>query len=341
MKEQVAVVGVDLAKNVFQVCAASAKGERLYNRKLTRKKLLSFFANLPSCLVGMEACSSSHYWAREIEKLGHIVRLIPPQYVKPYVKTNKNDATDADAICEAVTRPSMRFVTIKSADQQALLLLHKDRKGLVKERTAIASRLRATMSEFGVIAPVGMQKLRAWLQTHYGAYQDQLPVIIQRHVVRMVERLSRIDCQVKEIELEITENVLDKDLSQRLQEVPGIGPLTASAIVASVKDGKAFKNGRQFSAWLGLVPRQHSSGGKQRLLGISKRGDSYLRTLFIHGARAVVKHMNPKRSLTPWLRQLMGRCHKNIVIVAVANKLARIAWALMSKGERYQEIRAA
>ncbi|MBE8715932.1 IS110 family RNA-guided transposase [Cellvibrio polysaccharolyticus] len=337
MSEHVAVIGVDLAKNVFQVCAASGSGKRLINKKITRAKLLDFFVNLPPCLVGMEACSSAHHWARQIQKLGHHVKLIPPQFVKPYVKSNKNDAADADAICEAVTRPTMRFVAIKSEEQQALLLLHRDRKGLVGERSAIANRLRASLAEFGLIVPVGIHKLRAWLQQDYGAYEETLPVMMRLHAQRLAGRLRQIDQHIDEIEHEIKRYNPDIELTKRLQEVPGIGPLTASALVATIKDGSSFKSGREFSAWLGLVPRQHSSGGKDRLLGISKRGDTYLRTLFIHGARAVIKHMNPRRSMTPWIAELMRRRHRNVVIVALANKLARIAWALMSKGKSYDE----
>jgi transposase len=337
MNEHIAVVGVDLAKNVFQICGASHSGKRLLNKKISRAKLLSFFANLPCCLVGMEACSSAHYWAREIRKLGHDVKLIPPQFVKPYVKSNKNDAADADAICEAVTRPTMRFVTIKSEEQQALLLLHRDRKGLVGERSAIANRLRASLAEFGLIIPVGMHKLQAWLRHDYGSYENLLPVMMRLHLQRLASRLAQVDRQIREIEQAIKQYNPDIEMTKRLQEVPGIGPLTASALVATIKDGSSFKSGREFAAWLGLVPRQHSSGGKDRLLGISKRGDTYLRTLFIHGARAVLKHMNPKRAMTPWLKELIGRRHRNVVIVALANKLSRIAWALMSKGERYEE----
>ncbi len=337
MNEDIAVVGVDLAKNIFQICAASNSGKRLFNKKLSRTKLLSFFANLPCCLVGMEACSSAHYWAREIRKLGHDVRLIPPQFVKPYVKSNKNDAADADAICEAVTRPTMRFVDIKSEEQQALLLLHRDRKGLVGERSAIANRLRASLAEFGLIIPVGMHKLKAWLQQEYGTCEEMLPVMMRLHLQRLAGRLKQVDTQINEIEQAIKCYNPDIEMTRRLQEVPGIGPLTASALVATIRDGGSFKSGREFAAWLGLVPRQHSSGGKDRLLGISKRGDTYLRTLFIHGARAVIKHMNPKRPLTSWLKGLMVRRHRNVVIVALANKLSRIAWALMSKGNRYDE----
>lgn len=337
MDKVISVLGIDLAKNVFQICAANAKGERIYNRQVSRAKLLSTLANIPPCLVGMEACSSSHYWAREIEALGHRVKLMPPQYVKPYVKTNKNDASDADAICEAVTRPNMRFVAIKSPEQQALILLHRDRKGLVKERTALVNRFRAVLSEFGVIAPTGLNCLRAWLSKEYGTVEHKLPALIRRHLIGMIARLRETDTQILALEKEIHSSTTDSDLCKALREVPGIGPLTASAIVASVGDVKAFQSGRKFAAWLGLVPKQHSSGGKNNLLGISKRGDNYLRSMLIHGARAIIRHLNPKQSMTPWLKDMLCRRHKNVVIVALANKLARVAWALLCKGTRYQE----
>lgn len=337
MKHEIAVIGIDLAKSIFQVCAATTDGKRVFNRQIRRHELLPMLANLPVCLIGMEACSSSHYWAREIRKLGHDVKLMPPQYVKPYVKTNKSDNADADAICEAVTRPNMRFVAIKSPDQQALLLLHRDRKGQVRDRTALANRLRATLGEFGIIVPVGLNRLREWLVTEYGQHQDSLPDLMQSHVARMSSRLSTLDAQIKELEREINAYALDSELCRTLQEVPGIGPLTASAIVACAGDVRTFSNGRQFAAWLGLVPRQHSSGGKRQLLGISKRGDTYLRSMLIHGARAIVRTLNPKRSATLWLEGLLRRRHKNVVVVAMANKLARIAWALLAKGGRYHE----
>lgn len=337
MDKVISVIGIDLAKHVFQVCAANKRGQRLFNRAVSRAKLLPMLANIPKCVVGMEACSSSHYWAREIELLGHEVKLMPPQYVKPYVKTNKNDATDADAICEAVCRPSMRFVAVKSVEQQALMLLHRDRRGLVRDRTALVNRLRATMGEFGVIAPAGLHKFRAWLKDEYGAVESRLPELMRRHVHVMVLRLRETDEHIALLESEIHGNASSTDDCKRLREVPGIGPLTASALVASLGDIKSFSNGRAFAAWLGLVPKQHSSGGKNKLQGISKRGDGYLRSMLIHGARAVIRHLNPNRAVSNWLRDLLCRRHKNVVIVALANKLARTVWALLSKGTRYQE----
>ena len=335
--ETVTTIGIDLAKNVFQVCGMSRSGKVLFNKKLKRNRVLDFCCQLPNCLIGMEACASSHFWARELSKQGHEVKLMAPQYVKPYVKTNKNDAADAQAICEAVSRPSMRFVGIKTEAQQTLLLLHRDRSGLIRDRTSVINRLRASMAEFGVIAPQGIKKLRHWFCGEYGAVENNLSPLMQQQVERLLSRLYYLDEEISRIEQDIQIVSSDDDGFQRLKEIPGIGELTASALVATVGDAKSFKNGRQFAAWLGLVPRQHSSGGKQQLHGISKRGDVYLRTLLIHGARAMVRHMSPKRAISVWIANLLSRCHKNKVIVAVANKIARIVWVLLAKKERYVE----
>ena len=335
--ETVTTIGIDLAKNVFQVCGMSRSGKVLFNKKLRRNRVLNFCCQLPNCLIGMEACASSHFWARELSKQGHEVKLMAPQYVKPYVKTNKNDAADAQAICEAVSRPSMRFVGIKTEAQQTLLLLHRDRSGLIRDRTSVINRLRASMAEFGVIAPQGIKKLRHWFCEEYGAVEINLSPLMQQQVKRLLSRLYYLDEEINRIEQDIQIVSSDDDSFQRLKEIPGIGELTASALVATVGDAKSFKNGRQFAAWLGLVPRQHSSGGKQQLHGISKRGDVYLRTLLIHGARAMVRHMSPKRAVSVWIANLLSRCHKNKVIVAVANKIARIVWVLLARKERYVE----
>lgn len=332
------VVGIDLAKSVFHIHGADAGGKVCVKRKLNRSSVLKYFATLKPCLIGMEACGGSHYWARELVKLGHEVRLIPPQYVKPYVKTNKSDAIDAEAICEAVTRPTMRYVDIKSEDQQAILLIHRDREGLVKDRTALINRIRATLSEFGIAVPAGPRNLHKWFEQRYQEAESRLPAITRQQVHRMMERLNYIESEIADLDRQIALQGQQDEAVQRLEEIPGVGRLTASALVATVGRAQSFKSGRQFSAWLGLVPRQHSTGGKPRLIGISKRGDAYLRRMLIHGARAVLRHMNPKRPVTPWLRQLQSRCHRNVVIVALANKLARIVWALLTKNERYQEV---
>ncbi len=335
--DNISVVGIDLAKNVFQIHGVDRKGKVVVRKMLRRAKFLGFFVNIPRCIIGMEACSSAHYWARELEKLGHTVKLMAPQYVKPYVKSNKNDANDAEAICEAVTRPNMRFVTVKNEEQQAVLLVHRERDGIVKERTSLINRIRATLAEFGIAIPVGPRRLHSWFAEDFSSAESMLPNLMVHHVQRMKQRLNQLESDLDVLEKEITLSSKSNALCQRLEAVPGIGRLTASALVASIGDGKEFKSGRQLSAWLGLVPKQSSSGGKPRLLGISKRGDGYLRRLFIHGARAVIRHMNPNRKITVWLRDLECRAHKNVVIVALANKLARIAWSMLANGTDYDE----
>lgn len=333
-------VGIDLAKNVFQLHGADAQGRPVLRKALPRIKLLDFFAKLPPCLVGMEACSTAHYWARELMAFGHEVKLMPPQYVKPYVKTNKNDAADAEAICEALLRPTMRFVEVKTPDQQVLLLIHREREGAVKDRTALINRLRATLGEFGIAIPVGPQRMQRWFRDEYGVVEVRLPELLRRHISGMRQRLGSLEESLASLDAEIDQCSRNSEACKRLETVPGIGRLTASALVASIGDGRTFNSGRQLAAWLGLVPKQYSSGGRQRLQGISKRGDAYLRRMLIHGTRAVIRHMNPKRTTTAWLTKLSARAHKNIVIVALANKLARIAWALLSKGECYKEVSA-
>lgn len=334
---EICAVGIDLAKNVFQVHGADKHGRPALKRTFSRSKVLVFFSKLPPCLIGMEACSSSHHWARELLALGHEVKLMPPQYVKPYVKTNKNDAADAEAICEALVRPTMRFVEIKSPDQQVLLLIHRERDGAIKERTALINRLRATLAEFGFSIPIGPSRMQHWFRNEYGSVEHRCSELLKRHVIKMRQRLESLEQHIASLDNEINQSSRDSEACTRLETVPGIGRLTASALVASVGEGRTFKSGRQFAAWLGLVPKQHSSGGKQRLQGISKRGDGYLRRMLIHGARAVIRHMNPKRNTTAWLMSLSARAHKNVVIVAMANKLARIAWALLRKGGSYRQ----
>lgn len=284
----------------------------------------------------MEACGGSHYWARELRRLGHEVRLMPPQYVKPYVKTNKNDEADAEAIAEAVTRPNMRFVDVKSVEQQAILLVHRERDGLVKERTSLINRLRATLSEFGIVIPTGRSRLKAWFKEQYADYEPRLPEILKTHIHQMVNRWQQKEDQIAGLESVLDGQRRQSEPCQRLIEVSGIGKLTSSALVATVGKAQSFHSGRQLSAWLGIVPRQNSSGGKQVLQGISKRGDTYLRRLFIHGARAVLRHLKPSHPWFEWIKALECRMHRNKVIVAIANKLVRVAWALLHKGTRYQ-----
>lgn len=307
------------------------------HKKLSRNKLLEFLAQLPACLIGMEACSGAHYWGREIRRLGHEVRLIPPQYVKPYVKTNKNDYNDAEAICEAVSRPQMRFVSIKSIEHQDIQSVHRVREHLVKERTALVNQVRGLLSEYGLIVGQGVHTLRRALPRLLEDAENGLTALGRELFLGLYERLVDLDKRMAEHEAKISEVFATHPLCQRLAKVEGIGPLTATAMVAGVADPTAFKNGRQLAAWLGLVPRQHSSGGKTVLLGISKRGDRYLRTLLVHGARAVLYRVEGKEDArSRWLQGLKHRRGINRACVALANKNARILWALMARGDTYR-----
>lgn len=328
---KIRTVGMDLAKQVFQVHGVDAQGEAVLRKKLERSKVLEFFVNLPPCLIGMEACGSAHYWARKLQAMGHVVKLIAPQFVKPYVKTNKNDAADAEAICEAVTRPNMRFVPIKTDEQQAILSVHRVRQSFVRARTAQANQIRGLLAEFGLVIPQGIAYIARRLPQLME--QPELPDSFRVLLQRLYAHLKELDKQVDELEVTIAHWHRESELSRKLAEVPGIGPITATALVASVGDAKNFKNGRQLAAWLGLVPRQHSSGGKSVLLGISKRGDTYLRTLLIHGARAVIRHAQNKPAIG-WLGRLLDRRNKNIAAVALANKNARIVWALLTHSDQ-------
>ena len=295
-----------------------------------------FFANLPACLIGMEACGSAHHWARKLEAMGHTVRLMAPQFVKPYVKTNKNDMADAETICEAVSRPNMRFVPIKDVEQQVVLAVHRVRQGMVKARTAQANQIRGLLSEFGLIIPQGIAYIGKRVPALIDEAGDALPWAFRALVQRMLDHLNELDRQVGELELQIKTWHRSSELSLKLEKIPGIGPITASALVASVGNAKNFKNGRQLAAWLGLVPRQHSTGGKSHLLEISKRGDCYLRTLLIHGARAVIRHAENKITTNGWLKNILTRRNKNIATVALANKNARILWALLAHDREFR-----
>ncbi len=281
---QVTTVGIDLAKNVFQIHGVDECGKTVLRKTLKRSHVAAFFANLPPCLIGMEACASAHHWARQLGVLGHRVRLIAPQFVKPYVKSNKNDAADAEAICEAVSRQSMRFVPVKTVEQQSALALHRARQAFVKARTAQANKIRGLLGEYGVIVPQGIAYVTQRVPQLIDDATNELPGVFVQLIARLLEHLRELNRQVEEIEQQIRAWHRSSDLSRRLEKVPGIGVLTASALAATVGNARAFTNGRQMAAWLGLVPRQHSSGGKQKLLGMSKRGDAYLRTLLIHGA---------------------------------------------------------
>jgi transposase len=330
-------VGIDLAKVVFQVHGIDVRGKVGLRKQLRRSQVLAFFAQLPRCLIGMEACAGAHFWARKLTQLGHTVKLIAPQFVKPYVKTNKNDAADAEAICEAVGRPNMRFVPIKNTAQQALLGLHRARQGFVIARTAQANQIRGLLTEFGLVMPVGIRSIGRKLPEFLEDAENGLLGMSRALFARLFEHFRALDRQVDELEREINAWHREDTASQRLQAIPGIGPLTASALSASVSDAKVFKNGRQFAAWLGLVPRQNSSGGKTSLLSISKRGDTYLRTLLIHGARSVLLHLKRRPDLAEgWLARVAARRNSNIAAVALANKNARTVWALLAHGRDYQ-----
>ena len=333
---KITTIGIDLAKNVFQVHGADGRGKSVLKKALKRAQMLPFFANLTPCLIGMEACGSAHYWARKLEALGHTVKLMAPQFVKPYVKTNKNDAADAEAICEAVTRPTMRFVPIKNGEQQAVLALHRARQGFVKARTAQANQIRGLLAEYGIVIPQGISHIARQLPEILEDGENGLPGAFRQLIDRLGEHLKALDRQVDELEAQIQVWHRANPASLKLAKIPGVGPLTASAMVATVGDATNFSNGRQLTAWIGMVPRQHSSGGKQTLQGISKRGDSYLRTLLIHGARAVIRLAKNKPGYGgSWLAGILQRRHKNVAAVALASKNARIAWALLAKDREY------
>lgn len=329
-------IGVDLAKNVFQVHGIDPHGKALLRKPLKRAEMLNFFANLDPCTVGMEACGSAHYWARKLEGLGHTVKLMAPQFVKPYVKGNKNDAADAEAICEAVQRPHMHFVPIKNTEQQAVLALHRARAAFVKARTAQVNQIRGLLGEFGIALPQGRTKLPERLGLVLEDTGNDLPETMRALIDRLRQHLHALDREATALEKVIQTWHRREPASRKLAAIPGVGPLTASALVASVGDARNFKNGRQLAAWLGLVPRQHSSGGKPRLLGISKRGDAYLRTLLIHGARAVIRQAQRHGREDGWLAHLMARRHKNVAAVALANKNARTIWALLAHDSAYR-----
>ncbi len=332
----ISVLGVDLAKSLFQLHGVNDTGKVVMRRKVTRAKLRETVMQLEPCLIAMEACSSAHYWARAFEEVGHEVRLISPQFVKPYVKSNKNDAADAEAICEAAGRPTMRFVAIKQMEQQDIQSLHRARSLLVKQRPAVANQIRGLMGEYGVVVPQGINTLRKRIPEKLEDAQNDLSVIAREVIQSLYEQLCWFDERVGVFDRRIAQVVRDTPACQRLVAIPGVGPMTATALFSAVNHAKEFHNGRHLAAWLGLVPRQHSSGGKQTLLGISKRGDRHLRTLSIHGARAVIfRKKNDEGKEARWLRELIARRGINRATVALANKIARRAWVVLNKGESY------
>jgi transposase len=332
---QVSTIGIDLAKNVFQVHGVDAIGKVTITKKLRRSQVLALFDRFPRCLIGMEACATSHHWARELRALGHDVRLMPASYVKAYVKRNKNDAADAAAICEAVTRPSMRFVPVKTAEQQSALMLHRTRDLLVRQRTQLINAMRAHLAELGLVAArgrEGVQSLIALVRDNV----SQLPDLARSALQAILSQLDALGQQIANIERHLHAQHRVNEVSQRLETIPGIGVIGATAIAATVTDPKVFKSGREFAAWIGLVPRQNSSGGKERLGSISKQGDRYLRRLLVIGATAVIRQARTHPDEHPWLIQLLARRPAKVVAVALANKTARIAWAVLARGGTYR-----
>jgi transposase len=336
---QAVTIGLDLAKSVFQVHGVDALGEVVFRRQVRRSQLLQFFAKQPACVVGMEACASSHHWARELIALGHEVKLMPAQYVKPYVKRGKNDAADAEAICEAVTRPTMRFVAIKTPQQQSAMMLHRVRLVLCRQRTQLSNAIRAHLGEFGIVAAAGRLGLERLLAVVADADDERLPADARTCLKMLAAQLVVVKAQILENDRRIMADARSTELGRRLMAIPGVGPLLASALVSAVADPTIFRSGRDLAAWIGLVPRQNSSGGKERLGSICKAGHRYLRQMLVVGAMAVIRYADPKRR--PWLAQLLARRKAKVAAVALANKIARTAWAMMITGERYREALAA
>jgi transposase len=335
----VVTIGLDLAKSVFQIHGVDDTGRTMLRRRLSRHELVSYFAKMSPCLIGMEACSAAHHWARELSRVGHSVRLIPPQYVKPYVKRNKTDAADAEAICEAVARPNMRYVPVKTLDQQDVLSLHRVRSLFVRQRTAAINTVRGLLTEFGIVAGKGIQRVTELRQRTRKASRELLPDEARAAVEEVFDHIEDLTARIESVEARVVAWHKNSETSQRLASAPGVGPITASAILASVGDGRQFQSARHFAAWLGLTPRVHASGGKEHIGRISKGGDRYLRALLIHGARAIVgtsfrKDVAPR----PWLKQLLARRSVNVAAVAVAHKTARALWAMITREEGYRRI---
>jgi len=336
--DTVMTIGVDIAKSVFQVHGVDASGEVVIRRQLKRRYVSSFFQKLPPCMVGIEACATAHHWSRELSALGHEVRLMPPAYVKPYVKRHKNDAADAEAICEAVTRKNMRFVATKTMEQQSCLMLHRTRHLFIRQQTSTINAIRAHLAEFGIVAPVGRKGVMALLEIVADSNDTRLPELARSCVAALGVELRMLKTQILEFDRKIMAWHRSNEASKRLDEIPGVGPALATALVGSIADPSAFKSARDFAAWIGLVPKQNSSGGKERLGSISKRGDRYLRSLLTAGALAVIRYAKIHGSEhRPWLTALLARRPTKIAAIALANKIARMAWAMMTKGERYRE----
>lgn len=332
---EITTIGLDLAKNIFQVHGVDETGAAVFNKRLRRNQVISFFAGLPPCLVGMEACATAHHWSRELSRLGHQVRLMPPQYVKAYVKRNKNDAADAAAICEAVRRPSMRFVPAKTIEQQSALLMHRARDLLIRQRTMLVNALRGHMAEFGLVEAQGLHKVAGLIAIVMDDSDERIPQMAREALKLITGQISELQTRIVTLERQVVAWHKDNPVSQRLATIPGIGPIIATAIAATISDPNVFRSGREFAAWLGLVPRQSSTGGKARLGGISKRGDGYLRRLLVNSAHTVLLCSKAAKA-DPWLISLRGRKPRLVVAVALANKTARVAWAVMSRQETYR-----
>ena len=335
--EQIKVVGLDIAKSVFQVHGVDEGGEVVVRRRLKRSRVLPFFASIEPCRIGIEACATAHFWARELGALGHDVRLMPPAYVKPYVKRQKNDAADAEAICEAVSRPTMRFVPVKTVEQQSVMVLHRSRELLMGQRVRLSNAIRSHMAEYGLIAPVGRNGLQQLIEVLDDEGDTRVPSEARLCLKMLAAQLQLVNVQVLENDRQIRVSARSTEIGRRLMEIPCIGPVIASALVATVPDPHAFRCGRNLSAWIGLVPKQNSTGGKERLGSITKQGNRYLRKMLVVGALAVIRYAQRNGTRRPWLVQLMERRTTKVAAVALANKTARIVWAIMVSGERYRE----
>jgi transposase len=338
----VKILGIDLAKQSFQLHGVDEASQTVLRKKLSRSQVCAFVARMEPCLIGLEACGGSHYWARVFKSYGHTVRIIAPQFVKPYVKSNKNDAVDAEAICEAVQRPNMRFVPDKSVGQQDMQSLHRIRSQIVSRRTAQANQVRGLLMEYGIVIPQGIRHLRQQIPRILEDADNGLSDLFRQLLNELYQEFVHLDERLESLESTLKGLCVQSEDCRRLLTIPGVGLLTATALVAAVGDICAFKSGRELAAWLGLVPRQHSTGGKTALMGISKRGDSYLRKLLVHGARAVIRHAKDRDDgLSQWLNELVARKHVNVATVALANKTARIAWAIVHNETSYDPMLAA
>jgi transposase len=335
---EISTIGLDLAKNVFQVHGVDEEGAVVVRKALRRAQMLPFFAQLSPCLVGIEACGTSHHWARELQKLGHNVRLMPPSYVKPYVKRGKNDAADAEAICEAVKRPTMRFVAVKSREQQAALSLHRVRSLLTGQRTQLVNMMRCQLAEFGISIPIGLGRaLHLAQQIANGEVGIDLPPQAAQVIGMLCDLVLKLHVRLHKLDLHLEALRRSDDVARRLATIPGIGSIGATALAASVTDPHQFRSGRQFAAWLGLTPRQQSSGGKERLGRITKMGDKYLRQLLVIGATSLIRRAKVSpATVHPFLVGMLTRKSARVASVAMANKMARIAWAIMTRGQVYQ-----